>query len=78
MKMLFNQIGELKMNNEGIKDQILEQTKELEILLNDRISELYELSGSTQGHPIQGLRHAFIYYRDFAWKIRDLAREIKK
>ena len=65
------------MNNEGIKDQILEQTKELEILLNDRISELYRLS-DTDGQFLQGARHAFIYYRDFVWKIRDLAREIKK
>ena len=64
--------------NEQIKNQILNQAEELENLLTDRISELYSLSGSIKGQFLQGARHTFIYYREFVWKIRDLAEKIKK
>jgi hypothetical protein len=66
------------MSNEEIKEEILDQAMELEKLFDDRISELHNLSGAAQGQFLQGARHTFCYYRDFAWKIRDLARLIKK
>jgi len=64
------------MTNKEIKENILEQAEELEKLLTDRISELYNLSGAAQGQFFQGARHTFCYYRDYTWKIRDLARQI--
>lgn len=65
------------MKKEEIKKGILEQTEELDKLLTDRISELHTLAGTHQGQYLQGARHTFCYYRDFVWKIRDLARELK-
>ncbi|MBK7380488.1 MAG: hypothetical protein IPJ03_16155 [Ignavibacteriales bacterium] len=66
------------MTNKEIKENIVEQAQELENLLTERISELYNLAGAAQGQFYQGARHTFCYYRDFLWKIRDLAREIKE
>ena len=66
------------MTNKELQTEILENTDELSKLLDDRISELYNLSGAAQGQFFQGARHTFCYYRDFVWKIRDLARQIKE
>ena len=66
------------MTNKELQKEILENTDELSRLLDDRISELYNLNGAAQGQFFQGARHTFCYYRDFVWKIRDLARQIKE
>jgi hypothetical protein len=66
------------MTNKEIKEGIVEQAEELEKLLTERIAELYNLAGSAQGQFFQGARHTFCYYRDFTYKIKDLAREIKE
>jgi len=66
------------MTNTEIKEDILEESKELEKLLTDRISELFQLAGTKQGQLLQGERHSFCYYRDFVWKIRDLAKQINE
>ena len=66
------------MNNKEIQKQILENAAELSKLLDDRITELYQLAGAAQGQFFQGARHTFCYYRNFVWKIRDLAEQINK
>ena len=66
------------MTNKELQKEILDNTDELSKLLDDRIVELYNLSGAAQGQFFQGSRHTFCYYRDFVWKIRDLARQIKE
>jgi len=63
--------------NKEIQCSILEQTKELEGLLNERIAELYDLRGAMEGQFLQGARHTFCYYRDFVWKISNLAKKLK-
>jgi len=65
------------MKNEEIKEGILDQADSLEKLLTERISELYQLAGASQGQSFQGARHTFRYYRDFVWKIKELAKELK-
>jgi len=59
------------------KEEILETVDELSKLLDDRISELHNLCGVKE-NLLQGERHAFCYYRNYVWKIRDLARQIKE
>ena len=66
------------MTNTEIKENILEESKELENLLTDRISELFGLKGTHQGQFLQGARHSFCYYRDFIWKIQKLAKQINE
>jgi len=65
------------MTSKEIKTGILETVDELNNLLDDRISELHNLCGA-KGSLLQTERHAFCYYRDYIWKIRDLARQIKE
>jgi len=65
------------MNNKEIKEEILSQIEELESLLDDRIKELHELSGTVRGQFFQGARHSYCYYRDFVWKIKALLNQLK-
>jgi len=52
-------MDEDKINN------VLEQIKELDDLLTERISDMYEIKGLMQA------RHAYIYYRSLLWGIRN-------
>lgn len=44
--------------------EILDEIKDLESLLTDRISENYDVKG------MQQCRHAYLYYRSIVWNIR--------
>jgi hypothetical protein len=48
--------------------EIMEQITEFDKLLTERISDLHEVPGMMQA------RHAYIFYREHLWKIRDLLR----
>jgi hypothetical protein len=45
--------------------EVLADINELEKLLTERISDMYEVPGMMQA------RHAYIFYRDRLWGIRD-------
>ena len=45
--------------------KLLQITNELEMLLGERISELHKVDG------MQQCRHAYIYYRQFVYSIRE-------
>ena len=65
---------EYKIENDKVKD-FFEIIDELEKLLTDRISDLYEVKGAMQA------RHAFVLYRKLLWKakylIYDNIKEVK-
>ena len=50
--------------------KIVESMDELESLLTDRISDLYEVKGGMQA------RHCYIYYRELVWKLNDIIKKI--
>jgi len=49
---------------------IVENLDELEALLADRISDLYEIKGGMQA------RHCYIYYRSLVWRIANDVQSI--
>jgi len=58
--------------NEKSLNEVLEEIKSLEKLLDERIVDLHQLVGAKHE------RHAFILYRDRLWNIRRLLREQAK
>jgi hypothetical protein len=46
------------------QEEIIDLLKELETLLQERITELYQVKG------MQVERHAFTHYREYVWKIQ--------
>lgn len=55
------------------KDQVIidaiEELDELEKLLTERISDMYEIKGMMQA------RHAYILYRQKVWNVRDILKK---
>ena len=59
---------EYKIENEKVSD-FFEVVNDLEKLLTDRISDLYEVKGGMQA------RHAYILYRKLLWEAKYLMKD---
>lgn len=60
----------MKTKDQQIQDA-LEELNELEKLLTERISDMYEIKGMMQA------RHAYIFYRQKVYNTRDILKKIQ-
>lgn len=60
----------MKYTTDGKKmTEVLDEIKDLDKLLTERISDMHEVRGMMQA------RHAYIFYRERLWRIKDMLLE---